>query len=179
LAVVVLVIRIALAAIFLAAGLSKLAALRRTRARVRLFGVPEALARPVAVALPVTELVIGALLIPDTTARAGGLLAAVALVVFAGAIVRLIVRGEAPDCNCFGLLHSSRVGPGMLVRNLALAALAAVVAAAGPGSQLGVAVAPWAVLVVVVAVAAVAGATRRERAQTRRRLGAIGKSASD
>lgn len=178
-AVVVLVIRIALAAVFLAAGLSKLVTLRRTAARVRLFGVPEALARPVAIVLPVSELVIAALLVPDATARVGGLLAAVALVAFAGAIVRLIARGEAPECNCFGLLHSSRVGPGMLARNLVLAALGAVVAIAGPGTQVGIAAGLWAALVALAAGGATLAAARRERAYARRRVGAMGKSATD
>jgi hypothetical protein len=165
--------------VFLAAALSKLASVRRTSARVRLFGVPEALARPTAIVVPVAELVMAALLVPAATARAGGLLAALALVVFAGAVARLVARGEAPDCNCFGLLHSSRVGPGMLVRNLVLAALGAVVAVAGPGTAIGVAVAVWVALVGVAAVAVVGFATGRERAQTRRRLGAVGKSAAD
>ncbi len=110
-ALAVLILRIVLAAVFLLAALAKLASMRRTWARVRLFGIPDALARPVAVALPITELVIAVLLIPEVTARAGGVLAAVALLVFAAAIVRLLARGEAPDCNCFGLLHASRVGP--------------------------------------------------------------------
>jgi len=179
LAVAVLIVRIALAAVFLAAALSKLASFRRTRVRVRLFGVPEALARPTAIALPVLELVIVALLVPDATARAGGLLAAVALVAFAAAVARLMVRGEAPDCNCFGLLHSSRVGPAMLVRNLVLAALGAVVAATGPGTGLGVAFAAWAVLVGVAALGVVAAATLRDRAQSRRHPASVGKSATD
>ncbi len=178
-ALVVLILRIALAAIFLAAGFAKLASLRRTWARVRLFGVPEALARPVVVGLPLVELVIAVLLIPDATARAGGALAALALGVFAVTIARLLVRGEAPDCNCFGLLHSSRVGPGMLGRNVVLAAAGALVAAAGPGAGLGVALAPWAAAVAIAAIAVVGVASWRDRVDARRRLGALGKSATD
>lgn len=164
---------------FLAAALSKLASVRRTSARVRLFGVPEALARPTAIAVPVAELVIAALLVPAATARAGGLLAVLALVMFAGAVARLMARGETPDCNCFGLLHSSRVGPGMLVRNLVLAAVGAMVAVVGPGTATGVAAVVWVGLVGVAAVAVVVFATGRERARTRRRLGAVGQSAAD
>jgi len=179
LALVVVIIRIVVAAVFLAAALAKLASLRRTWARVRLFGIPEPLSWPVAIALPVTELLIAILLIPDATARAGGALAALALLVFIAAIVRLLVCGEAPDCHCFGLLHSSRVGPGMLVRNLVLAGLAGIIAVAGPGASLGVAVAPWAVLVAAVAVGVVAMAGWRDRTQARRRVRAVGKSATD
>jgi Methylamine utilisation protein MauE len=179
LAVAILIVRIALAAVFLAAALSKLASFRRTWARVRLFGVPEALARPTAVALPAIEVVVGVLLVPDATARAGGLLGTAALVVFAVAVIRLMVRHEAPECTCFGLLHSSRVGPGMLVRNLVLASLGATVAAAGPGTALGVAFAAWATLVAVAALVVVALASWRERTRARRRLGAVGKSLVD
>jgi uncharacterized membrane protein YphA (DoxX/SURF4 family) len=179
LALAVLILRIVLAAVFLAAALAKLASLRRTWARVRLFGIPETLAWPVAIGLPVTELLIAVLLIPDPTARAGGVLAAVALLAFIAAIARLLARGEAPDCNCFGLLHSSRVGPGMVVRNLVLAMLAGVIAVAGPGTSLDIAVLPWALMVAVAAVGVVAVSSWRDRTQARRRLGAVGKSAAD
>jgi uncharacterized membrane protein YphA (DoxX/SURF4 family) len=165
--------------VFLAAALSKLTSVRRTSARLRMFGVTESLARPTAIAVPVAELVIAVLLVSDATARAGGLAAALALIVFSAAVARLMARGEAPDCNCFGPLHSSRVGPGMLARNLVLAAVAVAVAVAGPGAGLGIAFAAWAGLVGVAAIAVVGCATWRERAQTRRRLGAIGKSAAD
>jgi hypothetical protein len=163
----------------LAAALSKLASVRRTSARVRLFGVTESLARPTAIAVPVAELVIAAFVIPDATARAGGLAAALALIVFAAAVVRLMARGEAPDCNCFGPLHSSRVGPGMLARNLVLAGFGVSVAVAGPGAGLGIAFAAWAGLVGAAGIAVVGCVTWRERARTRRRLGAVGKSAAD
>lgn len=178
-ALAVLILRIVLAAVFLLAALAKLASMRRTWARVRRFGIPDALARPVAVALPITELVIAVLLIPDATARAGGLLAAVALLVFAAAIVRLLARGEAPDCNCFGLLHASRVGPAMLARNLVLAALGGVVAIVGPGTSLGITPAAWTVAVAIAAIGVLAVAGWRDRTQTRRRLDAVGKSATD
>jgi uncharacterized membrane protein YphA (DoxX/SURF4 family) len=166
-------------AVFLAAALSKLTSVRRTSARLRLFGVTESLARTIAIAVPVAELVIAALLVPDATARAGGLAAALALIVFSAAVARLIAGGEAPDCNCFGPLHSSRVGPGMLARNLVLAALGVAVAIAGPGAALGIAFGAWAGLVGVAGIAVVGFATWRERAQTRRRLGAVSKSAAD
>jgi uncharacterized membrane protein YphA (DoxX/SURF4 family) len=165
--------------VFLAAALSKLTSVRRTSARVRMFGVTESLARPTAIAVPVAELVIAVLLVSDATARAGGLAAALALIVFSTAVARLMARGEAPDCDCFGPLHSSRVGPGMLARNLVLAAVGVAVAVAGPGAGLGIAFAAWAGLVGLAAIAVVGCATWRERAQTRRRLDAIGKSAAD
>jgi peroxiredoxin len=41
------------------------------------------------------------------------------------------VRGRAPDCHCFGQLHSEPAGPKTLARNGLLAAVAVFVAAAG------------------------------------------------
>jgi peroxiredoxin len=55
-------------------------------------------------------------------------------------MIRLVVRGEAPDCRCFGSLGSTRVGRGTLARTAALLALAAFTAVAGhrdPGTGLG------------------------------------------
>jgi uncharacterized membrane protein YphA (DoxX/SURF4 family) len=138
-----LIVRIALAALFLVAALSKLAARQRTWARVRVFGVPERLARPVAVLLPLGELAIALLLVPASAARIGGILAGAALLMFSAAVARLIARGEAPECNCFGLLHSSSVGPGMLARNLCLAGIALGVAIVGAGTSPGISGQAW------------------------------------
>ena len=51
-------------------------------------------------------------------------------------IARAISRGEAPDCHCFGQLHSAPAGRGTLARNGVLAALAGVVVVHGPGTPL-------------------------------------------
>ena len=72
---------------------------------------------------------------PSATARAGAALAALLLVAFCAGITRSIARGEAPDCHCFGQLHSSPAGPKTLIRNLILTAAAAVVIAGGPGTS--------------------------------------------
>ena len=107
------------------------------------------------------------------------MLAAVALLVFVAAIVRLLARGEAPDCNCFGLLHSSRVGPGDAGTQPGPCGAGRGVAVAGPGASLGITLAAWTVAVAVAAVGVLAVAGWRERTQARRRLDAVGKSATD
>jgi hypothetical protein len=58
------------------------------------------------------------------------------MLAFIGGISRALARGETPDCNCFGALHSARVGWRALARNVALAALAAFVAVRGPGPSI-------------------------------------------
>jgi uncharacterized membrane protein YphA (DoxX/SURF4 family) len=134
---VVLLVRIALAAVFALAAAGKLADPARTRLTLAEFGVPGRLTPAGAIALPATELAAAALLVPAVTARWGALLALVLLLLFACAVAHSLRQGRRPACNCFGALHSAPVGPATLVRNLGLAALAGFVAAAGPGEGLG------------------------------------------
>ena len=113
------------------AGLAKLADRPGSRTALEGFGLPDRLAIPGAIALPVAELVTAVLLIPATTATIGAASALVLLLGFCAGISRSMARGEAPDCHCFGQLHSEPVGPPTLLRNLALLALATLVFALG------------------------------------------------
>ena len=125
--------RAVLCLVFVVAGLAKLFDLRGAQQAVTAFGVPERLARPVSVALPVLELGIACALLPLTTAWWGALTALSVLVLFTAAIGRSIRRGQAPDCHCFGQLHSAPAGRSTLARNAVLAAIAAFIVAHGPG----------------------------------------------
>jgi hypothetical protein len=62
-----------------------------------------------------------------------------------------VLRGEAPDCHCFGQLHSAPAGPKTLARNGALFTLAAFVAAGGDPAATAVAGGFAALLLVAVA----------------------------
>ena len=53
---------------------------------------------------------------------------------FAGAIVVSLLRGRAPDCHCFGQLHSAPAGAWTLARIVRLGALAVAVVARGSGA---------------------------------------------
>jgi thiol-disulfide isomerase/thioredoxin/uncharacterized membrane protein YphA (DoxX/SURF4 family) len=132
---VLLVLRLILALVFLVAGFAKLADRDGSREAAEAFGVPDSLAGPTAILLPIAELIAAALLVPSATARAGAVLAATLLIAFCAGITRSIVRGQAPECHCFGQLHSSPAGPKTLARNLILAAAAALVAIAGAGTS--------------------------------------------
>jgi thiol-disulfide isomerase/thioredoxin len=129
-----LCVRLFLAAVFGLASLMKLADIRGSRAAVSGFGVPERLASPLGVLLPFAELAIAAALLPAGSARVGALGALALLGVFVVAIARSMIRGEAPDCHCFGQLHSEPAGPRTLARNVVLGALAAFVAVEGWGA---------------------------------------------
>ncbi|MHB8657943.1 MAG: redoxin domain-containing protein [Solirubrobacteraceae bacterium] len=133
----VLVSRSVLAVVFLLAGVAKLFDLPGSRRAVRAFGVPEGLAGAVATALPILELAVGvALVLPGSSSRWAAGIGAGLMFLFAAAITRAIVRGEAPDCHCFGQLHSAPAGPAALVRNLALGSLAGFVAVMGRNGSL-------------------------------------------
>ena len=121
--------RLLLVAVFVVAAVAKLLDQGGTRHAVHEFGAPRALTGVLAILLPVAELAVAASLIPATTALAGSAGALALLAFFSGAIAISLARGRAPDCHCFGSLHSAPAGPGTLVRNGALAAVAAFVLA--------------------------------------------------
>lgn len=127
----VVVARLLLAAVFAVAGVAKLADMPGSRAAVAGFGVPERAAGAIGTALPIAELAVAGLLLFGSTAVAGGVGALTLLALFAIGITVSMVHGEAPECHCFGQLHSGPAGPGTLARNLGLAAVAGFVVIAG------------------------------------------------
>jgi methylamine dehydrogenase accessory protein MauD len=125
----ILASRLLLAAVFVVAAYGKLADREGTRQAVVAFGVPEPAAPVLAPVLPVAELAVAGLLLPSATALAGALGALALLLLFSGAIALNLARGRAPECHCFGQVHSEPVGPRTLARNGALAAVAALAVA--------------------------------------------------
>jgi uncharacterized membrane protein YphA (DoxX/SURF4 family) len=150
-----LLARLALAAIFAVAGVAKLLDREGTRETLVQFGLPSRLAPGAAFALPAVELVAAGLLVPAATARAGAVLALALLLVFLVAIGRSLARGEQPDCNCFGAIHSEPIGRWILVRNLGLGAVAVALVATGPGEGLAGALDGGTVFAVAAALAGV------------------------
>jgi peroxiredoxin len=129
--VALLLCRVGLAAIFVVAGVGKLVDRTGARRAAVDFGAPQALAPPLALVLPLAELAVAGLLLPQGTARWGAAGAVALLAVFSAAIGFALAHGRAPDCHCFGQLHSEPAGAKALVRNGALGAVAAFVLAAG------------------------------------------------
>jgi thiol-disulfide isomerase/thioredoxin len=150
------------AAVFVVSAVAKLADRVGTRTAVREFGAPASLVRFLAIVLPLAELTVAALLIHAATRTVGGAGALGLLVVFSAAISVRLARGDAPDCHCFGQLHSAPVSWKTLARNGMLAVLAGTALTAGLAGDTPSAVA-WignldttAVLALVTAVTAVA-----------------------
>lgn len=132
--IVLLVIRLLLAAVFLVAGFAKLADLAGSRQALRDFGVPAALARPFGVLLSLTELAVAVALLPAASAWWGAIGALVLLLLFVAGISSNLARGRTPDCHCFGQWHSAPAGWSTLARTLGLSALAGFVVGFRPSS---------------------------------------------
>jgi uncharacterized membrane protein YphA (DoxX/SURF4 family)/peroxiredoxin len=130
------VARVCLAAVFLVAGVAKLADRSGTRQAMTDFDVPRRLAGPLLLLLPAAELAAATALVFPTTARWGAAGGLVLLAVFVVGLTRVLRRGEAPDCHCFGQVHSEPASWVTVARNLVLALPAAYVAIAGPGPSL-------------------------------------------
>jgi methylamine dehydrogenase accessory protein MauD len=125
--------RLLLAVVFATAAVAKLFDRPGSRRALADFGVPERVVPVVAFLLPLCELGVAAALVPQPTARWGALAALVLLSAFIAGIANAMRRGQAPDCHCFGQLHSAPAERGTLARNGALAALAAIAVIEGPG----------------------------------------------
>src|SRR5215204_5851556 len=116
-----LVARLALAAIFVIAAVGKLLDLPGSRRSLVEFGVPPRAASVGGTLLPVAELAVATALVVQPWAQWGGVAALVLMLAFVGGISNALARGEQPDCNCFGALHSAPAGRRTLARNSALA----------------------------------------------------------
>ena len=126
-------VRLLLAAVFATAGAGKLLDPAGSRRALEDFGVPARLAALGRIALPAIELGVAAALVVRPSARWGAIAAVALLVAFIVVIANALARGRAPDCHCFGQIHSEPAGVSTLARNGALAALAALVVGRGPG----------------------------------------------
>jgi peroxiredoxin/uncharacterized membrane protein YphA (DoxX/SURF4 family) len=127
-----LIARLILAAVFAVAGFAKLMDRDGSREGLEGFGVPASLAKPGAIILPLVEIAVAILLLPTATAWYGALGALILLLAFVGGIAYNMARGRAPDCHCFGSIHSEPAGWSTLIRNAVLAAVAIFVLSSGP-----------------------------------------------
>src|SRR5215208_7115102 len=123
--------RLLLVVVFATAGVAKLLDQRGSRRALAGFGVPAPAVAAAAIMLPLAEIGTAVALVFPTSAQWGGFAALFLLLAFVAGIASAMQRGSAPDCHCFGQLHSAPAGRGTLVRNAALAALAAIVVVHG------------------------------------------------
>jgi hypothetical protein len=121
--------------------------------------IPQVLGSGLAVLLPAAETAVGVLLVSSLAVAPAVAATVVLLLGYAIAMISVLARGLSTDCGCHGSLSRDEVRPALVVRNLVLAALAIIGAAAafgsgfyvtGPLSALGVAVAASLGVVLVV-----------------------------
>jgi peroxiredoxin len=129
-------VQVLLAVVFATAGVAKLLDQPGSRRALVAFGVPDRLAPTLGLLVPLAELATAAALILHPTARWGGVAALVLLLSFIVGISHAVLQGEAPDCHCFGQLHSAPAGRGTLIRNGVLAALAIVLVVHAPSASI-------------------------------------------
>ena len=133
--IVLLIVRLALALVFIASGISKLRSLEGSRTAAADLGVPSRLAPLVGTALPVVELAVAALLVVAPSGRAPAAAAALLLATFTAVLAANIARGRRPACRCFGEVHAKPISGATIVRNVVLLAGAVAVAVAGGGDD--------------------------------------------
>ena len=111
-AIILLLVRIILFAIFALAGIGKLLDLKGSEKAVKAFGTPEEFAKFFAVALPFAEIVFAVCLLFVETSWLGAIGAMILLLTFIGGMLWQLAQGNAPDCHCFGASAISPHKPG-------------------------------------------------------------------
>ncbi|MEJ7847588.1 MAG: MauE/DoxX family redox-associated membrane protein [Pyrinomonadaceae bacterium] len=133
--ILLLLIRLFLFGVFLLAGITKLLDLPGSEKAVKAFGTPEEFAKTFAIALPFAEIVFAVCFLFTGTAWVGAIGALILLLSFIGGMIWQISQGKAPECHCFGQLHSEPVGKKTLIRNIAFALLALILIGQGRNGQ--------------------------------------------
>lgn len=101
--IVSLVARLGLAAIWLISGGLKFFDPVQTKIAVRAYQLlPEALVGPVAMMLPLIEIILGLLLLVGLAVRASAMVSVLVLATLIGVIISVWARGLSIDCGCFG-----------------------------------------------------------------------------
>ena len=130
---VLLTLRLVLAAVFVVSGAAKLADLGASRAAAADLGVPRRVAGAVGTVLPLVEIALAALLVVTPSGRGAAIGAALVLTAFTALLAINLARGRRPACHCFGGLHSAPISGATLARNVVLIAAAVTIAIAGGG----------------------------------------------
>ncbi len=133
--IVLLILRLILFGVFAVSGISKLLDPEGSSKALREFGTPEEFTKFFAYALPFAELVFAVCLLFTSMSWVGAVGTLILLLSFTGGMIWQIAHGRAPDCHCFGQIHSEPVGKESLIRNFVFVVLAIVLIAAGRNNQ--------------------------------------------
>ena len=132
---VALVLRFTLATVFIVASLAKLPRLTDFAAVIRQYQVlPPSIVRPVAICLPIVELISGAMLAVGVALIPVSLVVATLLFAFTFVAALILSKGRKLDCGCFSLSAPTRITWITVGRNILLLLAAVFVALAHPVS---------------------------------------------
>lgn len=131
----VLVVRIVVGAVLLAAGAMKVGHATSLAAAIAGFHVlPATIVGPLAIALPYFELLVGAYLMIGLLTRLAASVAAVQFVLYAAVIASAVVRHIPANCGCFGPADSAVSDWPHVAFDACMAIAAAFVALGAPGA---------------------------------------------
>jgi uncharacterized membrane protein YphA (DoxX/SURF4 family) len=133
--VLLLIIRLVLFSVFALAAVGKFLDLKGSEKAVKDFGTPDEFAKTFAIALPFAEIVFAFCFLFVTTSWIGAIGALILLLTFCGGMLWQMAKGNAPDCHCFGQMHSEPISSKTLVRNIIFAVLALFLIAQGRDGQ--------------------------------------------
>jgi len=130
----VFVLRLVIGAVFLTAGVLKVGHPTPLAVTIADFALlPSVLIAPLAILLPYVEIGLGFYLIVGLFTRYVAAIAAIQLLIFAGAIASVVVRGIHTSCGCFGPADTSVASWVDVFRDLLLVAITLPIFFVGPG----------------------------------------------
>ncbi len=130
-----LIVRLLLSGVFAVAGVSKLLDREGSEKAFADFGVPKVIAKSLVYLLPIAEILIAISLLFVEVSWFGAIGAAGLFFIFTVGMLYQMAKGNAPDCHCFGQIHSEPVGVTSVLRNITLLVLALVLLIAGQSNQ--------------------------------------------
>lgn len=128
-----LIARVLLSMLLVAAAAAKLVDRDRFRKSLRDFGVSPRWTSRIGTIIPTAELLAAALLLLPQTTIPGAVLTFILLLIFTAAISYNLVLDREPECHCFGQIGSSTISIRTLLRNGLLTLVAGVLVAETPG----------------------------------------------
>ena len=121
---VLILVRIFLAGVFSLAGVGKLLDRKGSVKAIKEFGVPASLTGVAATLLPIVEITAAILFLFTETSWYASIIGLVLMLIFIGGMAYQMAKGNAPDCHCFGQIHSEPVSRTSILRNIAFGILA-------------------------------------------------------
>lgn len=134
--VLVLVARVIVGGVLLAAGLLKLGHFDVLASMIAMYRIPFLAPQviiPLSIAIPLVEILVGAYLLIGLYTRAVAIVAMCEFVVFAAAIASVVIRHIPAPCGCFGPADTRPASWLEVARDLALAAVTAFIIWRAPG----------------------------------------------